>query len=444
MNTPIYDFMRAYAESDFTRFHMPGHKGKKFLGFEDIDITEFKGADSLYEADGIISRSEKNASELFGTEMTFYSTEGSSQCIRAMMYLSMINRKEGTKPTVVAARNVHKAFIYAATLLDFDIVWLWPRGDMRSLLSCEITAEELENTLMSLSEPPMCVYLTSPDYLGGQADIKTLSEVCHKYGTILAVDNAHGAYLRFLEPSQHPMDLGADICCDSAHKTLPAVTGGAYLHISKNAPEGFTEYARYALALFGSTSPSYLIMASLDMCNKYLSDGYTKKLSETIGNIDRYKDILIKNNWQLEKTDPLRITIKAPDGLAGNDIAEMLRKEKIECEYSDPEYVVLMATPENPQRDYERLVSALGMNTNAYSAVRNLPVAKTSAVMSVRKAIFSPHETITASDSLGRICRELTVACPPAIPIAVPGEMITENIVSLFEFYGIDKVNVTK
>ena len=233
METPIADFVRRYADSGMVRAHMPGHKGKPFLGCEALDITEIRGADSLYEADGMILYSESHAGELFGSGRTVYSTEGSSQCIRAMLYLAL-TCGNGSR-TVVAARNVHRSFVYAAALLDFEIVWLWPECST-SLCGCLVSAETLERTLATLPAPPAAVYLTSPDYLGSVADISALAEVCRKYGTLLAVDNAHGAYLRFLEPSCHPLDLGADLCCDSAHKTLPALTGGAYLHISRAAP----------------------------------------------------------------------------------------------------------------------------------------------------------------------------------------------------------------
>lgn len=139
-------------------------------------------------------------------------------------------------------------------LLDFEIVWLWPERST-SLCSCPVSPDTLERTLAELPAPPAAVYLTSPDYLGGMADISALAEVCRKHSTLLAVDNAHGAYLRFLEPSRHPLDLGAALCCDSAHKTLPVLTGGAYLHISRAAPASLRENAKTAMAMFGSTSP---------------------------------------------------------------------------------------------------------------------------------------------------------------------------------------------
>ena len=278
MRTPIADFVKEYAEKKMTRFHMPGHKGKSFLGCEAYDITEVKGADALYEADGIIAESEANAAEAFGTERTVFSTEGSSQCIRAMLHLAVHYKKHCGKPYVLAARNVHKAFLYSAALVDFDVEWLFS-AEMHSLCSCKITPEQIEAVLSQKEEMPAAVYLTSPDYLGGQADIKAIADVCHKYGTILAVDNAHGAYLHFLEEKQHPIDLGADICCDSAHKTLPVLTGGAYLQISKTAPEYFAKHAKQVMALYGSTSPSYLILSSLDLCNHQFKSGYQERLA---------------------------------------------------------------------------------------------------------------------------------------------------------------------
>ena len=128
MTTPIADLIRGYQREGMSRFHMPGHKGNGPLGCEFWDITEIMGADSLYEASGVIAESEANASALFGSGAVFYSTEGSSQCIRAMLYLALMNRPKGTPPVIVAARNAHKAFVYAAALLDFEIVWLWPEG----------------------------------------------------------------------------------------------------------------------------------------------------------------------------------------------------------------------------------------------------------------------------------------------------------------------------
>ena len=441
MTTPIADFVKTYAKSNTSRFHMPGHKGKYTLGCEMFDITEINGADSLYEAEGIIAESEENARTLFGSAKTLFSTEGSSQCIRAMLYLAMLQKKEGTRPVVVAARNVHKAFIYAATLLDFDVVWLWPEETTESICSCLVSPETVENVLRE-HENVVAVYITSPDYLGGQSNIKEIADICHKYGTILAVDNAHGAYLRFLEPSQHPLDLGADICCDSAHKTLPALTGGAYLHIGKNAPKVFVEQAKYAMGLFGSTSPSYLIMASLDLCNQYLAAGYQKRLKEIIDLKEKYTKQLEFHGWKVRKSDPLKFTVEIPNSVSNQELTGTLRSCHVECEYADPDYLVFMLTPENTEDDLKKLIVALGDNYVEYEKKEQIPVVRTKHMMSIREAMFAIPETVRVQDALGRICRVPTVSCPPAIPIAVPGELIDADVIKLFEYYEIKEVDV--
>jgi arginine/lysine/ornithine decarboxylase len=256
------------------------------------------------------------------------------------------------------------------------------------------------------------------------------------------VDNAHGAYLHFLEAPVHPLDLGADICCDSAHKTLRVLTGGAYLHIGKNAPAGFAENAKSAMALFGSTSPSYLIMASLDLCNAMLADNFSTRLTDCVENLNALRGELTKNGWQVESTDPLRITVNAPEGTTGQELACRLREQGIECEYADPEFLVFMATPCNSQEDFDRIAAALGINTAPPAVREPLPVAIGEQAVSIRQALFSPHKTIPAAEGLGRICASPTVSCPPAIPIAVSGEVIGTEAMTLFRHYGVETLDV--
>ena len=477
MRTPIYDFVSKYVGSDMSRFHMPGHKGQSLLDCEARDITEISGADALYEAFGVVGESEANAAELFGTGKTLYSTEGSTQCIKAMLELARRwwQKEKGgstalvSRPAIVAARNVHKAFLYAVIALDLDVVWLWPEEENPSLCSCVVTSETLERVLSEQGDRVAAVYITSPNYLGGIADVSTMAKVCRQHNTLLCVDNAHGAYLHFLNTewvndiyeaeiekisklrfrnSLHPMDSGADLCCDSAHKTLPVLTGGAYLHISKTAPKELKYWAKGAMELFGSTSPSYLILQSLDLCNRYLAQGYRERLKNTCELLENCRKQLQNNGWQVEEADPLRITIKAPLGLTGADLAEQLRKNQIECEFADEDYLVLMATPENSVQDFERLINTFGENKCSHDIsqeTKKIPLAMhAEQVMTIREAYFAEGETIPAEQSQGRICRMPMAACPPAIPVVVPGEVIDDAAVKSFLYYGIETIEVLK
>jgi len=443
MNTPIFDFIKDYTDKKTVRFHMPGHKGSGRLGVESADITEIKGADSLFEADGIISDSENNAAELFGTQKTFYSAEGSSLCIRAMMSLSMSYAEEnGFERRVLAGRNAHKAFISAAALLDFEIDWLYSEN---GYLSCTVTPEMLEERLSDNSKKPAAVYITSPDYLGNISDIKGLSEVCRRYGVLLVVDNAHGAYLKFLPESLHPMDMGADLCCDSAHKTLPVLTGGAYLHIGKSAPEFMAEQGKTAMSLFASTSPSYLILQSLDLANRYIADGYENKLKAFCVKVLNAKERLLKNGYSFCGSEPLKLTIDAKKyGYTGTELAEILRKSNMECEFSDPDFMVLMFSCEQ-EMELEKLTDVL-LSTEKRSEILKMPPVLTEKkkILSVREAMLSLSEEIAVSGSVGRILAAATVGCPPAVPIVVSGEEIDENATEVFKYYGIDTVFAVK
>ena len=440
MKTPIADFVRRYQESGMARFHMPGHKGAGFLGCEGFDITEVSGADELYESGGIIAESEENAAALFGAGRTCYSTEGSSQCIRAMLRLSMLRRPDGV---ILAARNVHKAFVYGAALLGLEVRWLWPE-ETGSLCSCRISPERLEAALAELPAPPAAVHVTSPDYLGGMADVRGLAEVCHRHDTLLLVDNAHGAYLHFLEKPLHPLDLGADLCCDSAHKTLPVLTGGAYLHLSRGVPEELRREAKQALALFGSTSPSYLTLCSLDECNAYLAGPFRQDLAEWTALLGKTWQTLRQNGWQAEESDPLRLTLRAPEKMTGVMLAQRLREAGMECEYADGEHLVMMLTPQNRPEELHRLIETLGRNERPPKPAEKLLLPKAKQEMSIREAMLRPQERIPAEKALGRICGSPTVACPPAIPIAVSGERIGPEAAALFQRYGVDSVEVVK
>lgn len=458
MDTPIYNFVENYKTSGISRFHMPGHKGQKFIGCEDADITEIEGADVLGVANGIIAASQANAAHLFCTGQTFYSTEGSSLCIKAMLMAVLMDvrfrKKHVTKEReyILAARNVHRSMIDACALIDIDIEFIECAAS-ESICESKVLPEDIEKYFKNLEKSdiknyPIAVYITSPDYLGNISDIEGIAKVCEKHFIPLIVDNAHGAYLAFLDKNIHPIKLGAAMCCDSAHKTLPVLTGGAYLHISEKYSERYKEYVKKGLALFGSTSPSYLILQSLDLCNKYIADNYSKRLRKCIDAIENVKKYLKSKEIPIMDTEPLKIVINAfKAGYTGFEISAEIRKYGIECEYADIQFIVLMVTPENIDLDFERIrkwgnctkLSKYKKNKLILPQIgKSIPERK----MTIREAVMSPSKIIDIKDSIGHICAEETVSCPPAVPIVVCGEVIDKNVVNLLEMYNIRNVCV--
>lgn len=467
MKTPICDFVNKYAESNAARLHMPGHKGVRILGCESLDITEISGADELFAPDGIIAESEKNAGSLFGAD-TFYSTGGSTLCIQVMLYLIAADfRKRGreqtnisesaaensTRPLILAGRNAHKAFINAAALLGIRPMWLSPTAG-GTYHSCIITPTEIRAALEACPCRPAAVYVTSPDYLGNTLDISGIARECHAFGVPLAVDNAHGAYLKFLPRDGqnaadtascplHPIEAGADICCDSAHKTLPVLTGGAYLHISHNAPQGMARGAKAAFSVFGSSSPSYLTLQSLDAFNAAAAD-FCSGLSEFLPRAEKLRQELSTHGFDVLKTEPLKITLCAKSfGYTGAELAQRLERQGIFPEFFDPDFIVFMLSPMLPAAHFERLSRALlAIEKKRARTERPPQIPFPVAVLSPREAVLRPFEVLPIERCLGRTCSVSTVGCPPAIPPVMPGEIITQQVLDCLRYYGVGECRV--
>lgn len=441
METPICDFVAAYAKSNTLRLHMPGHKGEGVLGAEALDITEIAGADALFEAEGIIRQSEQNAGALFGAN-SFYSTEGSSLSIRAMLYLTALYAKQrGRAPVVLATRNCHKSFVSATALVGLAVEWLFDRNT--TYLSCPIDTKALE-ARFAKGNCPVALYVTSPDYLGHLQPIREIAKVCRAHDVLLLVDNAHGAYLKFLTPSQHPIDLGAAMCCDSAHKTLPVLTGGGYLHIAKDAPPLFAGEAKQAMALFASTSPSYLILQSLDHANRLLADGFSAALAAQVQALRAARQRLTAAGYCFVGEEEIKWTIAAKDyGYLGVELAALLRARGIECEFADPDFLVLMFGAFAKESRLEQLEAAL-MQIKRRTPITQAPPAfhLPQSKMSAREAVLCPAEQVSLDLAPGRVLARACCACPPAVPIVSCGEEIDEEVCAALAYYGITQLTV--
>ena len=325
--------------------------------------------------------------------------------------------------------------------MDFEIEWLYGNSDY---LSCKVSAKDLEKEI--IENHPTAVYLTNPDYLGNLLDIKSLASVCKKHNVLLAIDNAHGAYLRFLESSLHPIDLGADLCCDSAHKTLPVLTGGAYLHLSDSLNKEWKSQVKHFMEYFSSTSPSYLIMSSLDAANEVLDDTFRKSLFECIRYVDSLKNTLVQHGYTILSGEPMKITISTKDyGYTGNEIANLLMDCDIYPEFYDSDYIVLMPSPYNTKEDFIRLEICLCEIKRKKAILTSFPKLECAQkVMNVRQALFAPSMKVDVSKSLGQICSSVIVSCPPAILPVIPGEIISESAIEVMKYYGIESVRVVK
>lgn len=426
MKTPIHTFLENYAAGNTIRCHMPGGKGLN----NPYDITEINGADSLYECGGIIYESEAVAASLFGTGATLYSCGGSTLSVQTMLG---VLRETTDKTTIIAGRYSHKSLINAAIMLGFDVKWAYP-GEY---LSAVISAGEIERLI---DNDTAAVFITSIDYYGGEADISEISTVCRKHNIPLLVDNAHGAYRVFTK--NHPILQGADMAADSAHKTLPALTGAAYLHLRNPA---LYPAAKNVMGMFGSSSPSYLIMDSLDLCNPYI-DGHVAEAVGAVHSITVLKGWLENIGYTLKKSDPMRITIDAAAyGYTGSEFAALLREKGAECEMSDERYVVLLFSVSQNRTDCMMLFMMLrAIPKKTARSIAPHTLLRPERVLSPREAYLSPKRRVLLTAAKGMVCGGVHTPCPPCIPLVMPGERLDEDCIKELKRYGVLEISVIR
>ena len=431
MQKNLTNFLENYEKNNMLRMHMPAHKGKSFIQklapAYAWDITEIAGADSLFEATGILKQAEQQTAEIYQVPATCWSAGGSTLCIQAMLaQMKLENRM------VISARTVHRAFLNSCILLDLPVKWVFPISG--GIIGGRYLLQDFEKALQEVNKPA-CIYITSPDYLGNIQDIAGLAKICQKYHAKLLVDNAHGAHLAFLEQNQHPIALGADLCCDSAHKTLSALTGGAFLHM-KN-PDNLNLIKQH-MQMFGSTSPSYLIMQSLESCTEWLATQGKQAIQVCIERVNKLK-IKLAEKYILIGNDSMHLTLRVNGVL----MADIFRKKyKIECEYADKTCLVFLLSPVMTEEDFARLEFAC-MHCEIIPAepVPELPLPL-EQVYSMRESALSPWELINLEQAEGRICAPVQVPCPPAVPIVISGERLNKNWIDIMKFYDLEKIAV--
>ena len=437
MYAPLYQALQEHRAKQRASFHTPGHKNSPLAlpdGLYALDFTELPDTDSLFEASGAIREAELAAARLFGARRTLISAGGCSLCIQAMLRLALPQGGQA-----VCGRVVHRSAVNAMALLDLEPVW---------------APNSTAGILKKLEQTPQAgaVYVTSPSYYGQLMDIPALAEACKRRGIPLLVDNAHGAHLAFTEPRLHPLQLGASMTACSAHKTLGVLTGGAWLNI---ADERYCGGAKQAMSLFASTSPNYMVMASLDWARAWLEEHAALAYPVLQARVAALREqaAALGFGFPQGRCDPTRLTLDAsPLGFTGEEAARRFRAEGVECEMADGAYVVFIATPFNSDADFDRLARALPR----VAAKRGEPQGRTGgtargpfpaiapAKLRLRAAVFAPHEEIPLAFAAGRIAAEAACPCPPGIPVVMPGDIITPEAAEFLKSYGFFTIKVLK
>jgi arginine/lysine/ornithine decarboxylase len=434
VNAPIYNALVTHNKKLMSSFHTPGHKGVFFKSFDNLfnlDLTELNDTDDLYSARGCIDKAQKLASDYFGAQKTLFSTSGNTLCIQAMLKIAT----EG-QAKIICARNIHKSALGAIVLLGLDVVWVFPKYDAGPGLFGRISPEDIKKAIIK-NPDSKAVYITSPDYYGLICDVEKISHYCKSKNISLLVDNAHGTHLACFEPSLHPIALGADICSDSAHKTLPVLTSGAFLNINNKS---YLDNATESMALFGSTSPSFPILASLDLCRNWMKNEGNVAFSILKKRVDRIKNLAEKIGIILPRgqIDPIRISLGVGSiGFSPNECAEIFRKFGVESEFASDFYLTLIPSPLNTHKDFERLESAILSLKRKKSINYNFESFAPEKKLFPREAFFAKNKRVCIQDSVGKISARGVCPCPPGFLFVAPGEKITHELAFYLKKLGV-------
>ena len=489
----LLERLTEYAGSDAYPFHMPGHKRREIPdgipgGFPDpygIDITEINGFDNLHHAEGILKDAMDEAAAIYGTDRSWYLVNGSTCGILSAVFATTEN---GGK--ILTARNCHKAVYHAICLNRLEAEYLYPEEITEFGINGGIRAEDVRKALEK--DAMRCagnsgdvrgkitkiqvVLITSPTYEGVVSDIRAIADAAHEYGIPLIVDEAHGAHLEYADQChsfpKSALEYGADIVIQSLHKTLPCFTQTAILHVKGKLVDQ-DRISRY-LSMFQTSSPSYLFMAGMERCIRYMDgDGrnemirYEKRLERFMERMEGLQ-VLEVLDWEICRKyrtvagwDPSKIvvsTMRAED-FHGEELAETLRRKyHLEMEMTAPEYVIAMTSLMDTEEGFERLGTALleidGALRHCVESEQQkekgeskgkkrceTPEATESKVshpirrMLICEAMDADTERTALQDTVGKVSAEFVYLYPPGIPIIAPGEVFTDVIVEKIVAY---------
>lgn len=462
----LYDKLLQYSKEDYYPYHMPGHKrhmqGRPLEDLYDIDITEIDGFDNLHHAEGILKEIQERAAALWQTKKTYFLVNGSTCGL-----LAAIATVSGKDKVFLMARNCHKAAYHGIYVNHAKVHYLYPEADGGA--SCEqsggtgwasenagfagkITPESVRKSLKTCAEAGeqvAAVLLTSPTYEGIVSDISEISRICHEAGTILIVDEAHGAHLGFSEGyPDSAVHQGADLVIQSVHKTLPAMTQTALLHLCSNRVN--VHRLERFLSIYQTSSPSYIMMSSIDLCMDVVEQEGCQRLAERLADADCFRQETsdLKHIRIFYPSDPLKFIISV-DGckMTGKQFYDILLKEYyLQMEMAAGDYVLAMFSMMDAPIGYRRLAKALlemdhrlehaGKRTDGESLYRAKNVTQwqtvhPQALLPIHQAYDAPNRSVALQEAVGYVAAEFVSLYPPGIPLLVPGEQIEAEIVAL-------------
>lgn len=468
MSAPLFDGLLKYIKKETTPFHMPGHKqGKGVLRADElkenlfkIDLTELPDTDNLHNAKGIILEAEELAAKAFGAKRSFFLVNGTTGGIYAMM-LSALNPGE----KLLIERSCHRSSFSGMILAGVKPAYIEPTVDFEDGISVGVTPESVEKALIR-NRDAAAVMVTYPNFYGLCMDIKAIADIVHRYGKILMVDEAHGVHFKF--HADFPMtalEAGADIVVQSVHKTLPSFTQSSILHVGTDMID--IDRLVFALRLVQTTSPSYLLMASLDLAREEMEEHpelmdkavrlshLARERLKKSGDIHVIDEDII-GEYGIVDIDPTKLVVNVKGlHMTGHDAEAILRdRYNIQVELSDMYNILSMITVGDEEEDIMRLTDAiLGLKRNKENRV--IPITfdykAPEIIYNPREASFMQKKRVPIVESVGKIAGDFLIPYPPGIPYVAPGELITtgialeiEELVAIgVEVIGYDKGYVT-
>lgn len=450
--TPLFDALMEYVNRDTIPFHVPGHKKgvgvdsqfKKFIGENPfkIDVTVFNLVDSLHHPTGPIKEAQALAADAYGADATFFSIHGTSGAIQAMI-MSVV----GEGDTIIVPRNVHKSVTAGIILSGAIPVYMQPELDKTLGIANGVLPETVEKTLRE-NPHAKAVLIINPTYYGVSTDLKSIADIVHSYDIPLIVDEAHGPHLKFSDRlPMSAMEAGADLCSQSTHKIIGAMTQGSLLHVRTKYVD--IERVQAIMNLLQTTSPSYILMASLDTARRQIALEGEELLEYAINLAEETRDRINKipgfycygkellGNPGVYAIDPTKICITCRNlGITGFDLDMILsNKYHIQMELSDLYNVLAVGSFGDTRENMDKLIEAL---TEISSEYMNKEKRKSDFldIPDIPKQVLIPREafngqktSVPLDDSVGQVSGEFLMAYPPGIPILCPGEVITEEIV---------------